>query len=160
MSETDSSPNELTLAFQKIMDSLSLLKMNISNIQQEVRFLEKRVKKDMKSVAKEAKQNKPRGPRKPSGFAKPSNISDELCEFLNLPIGSQIARTDVTRELVAYIKQHNLAVSAPNKKKQVIKPDAKLLTLLSDVSNEEELTYFTLQKHMNHHFQSSTNTNE
>ncbi|GAQ89135.1 hypothetical protein KFL_004900020 [Klebsormidium nitens] len=64
-------------------------------------------KKRSRAVATKAK-------KEPSGFAKPSYLSPELCEFLDLPIDSQLPRTEVTKRLVAYVKEHDLQKESPN----------------------------------------------
>ena len=86
-----------------------------------------------------------------SGFAKPSKISDELCDFLKVAHGTEMSRTDVTRAINAYIRSNNL--NDPVKKRQII-PDAVLSKLLNYVSGPEveDLTYFNLQKYTKHHF--------
>ena len=102
----------------------------------------------MKCLQKEVTKTKNKGNRQPSGFAKPSNVTKELCEFMNKAEGTEIARTDVTRALVAYIKENKLE-NATNSK--IISPDTKLKELLG-VDDKEELTYFNIQKYMNKHF--------
>ena len=134
--------------FNNIIDSLSLFKSQINNVQQQIRSLEKSVKKQMKGLNKEVSKNKNKGNRKPSGFAKPTKITNELCIFMNKEEGSEIARTEVTRALIAYIKQNNLENKENSK---IIYPDDKLKQLLC-LNNGEELTYFNIQKHMNKHF--------
>lgn len=89
-----------------------------------------------------------------SGFAKPTIISDELCGFLGKPIGTEVARTEVTKFLSSYIKEHKLQ-DAVNKK--VIHPDAKLKALLN-YDESAELTFFTIQKYMKGHFKSSASS--
>jgi chromatin remodeling complex protein RSC6 len=102
----------------------------------------------MKGLQKEAQKNKSKGVRKPSGFATPSKVTKELCEFMNKDDGTEIARTEVTKALVAYIKSHKLE-NATNS--QIITPDSKLKYLLG-VCDGDELTYFNIQKYMNKHF--------
>jgi chromatin remodeling complex protein RSC6 len=135
--------------FDSILEDLTNLKTNFSSIQNKVKTLEKNVKKDYKKLSKEAEKNKNKGNRKPSGFAKPTIVSKELCEFLNKSEGTQIARTDVTRALIDYITKNNLQ---NNTNKQIIVPDDKLKVLLGIKDNEPSLSYFTLQKYMNKHF--------
>ena len=135
--------------FDSILEDLTNLKTNFSSIQNKVKTLEKNVKKDYKKLSKEAEKNKNKGNRKPSGFAKPTIVSKELCEFLNKSEGTQIARTDVTRALIDYITKNNLQ---NNTNKQIIVPDDKLKILLGIKDNEPSLSYFTLQKYMNKHF--------
>jgi chromatin remodeling complex protein RSC6 len=67
---------------------------------------------------------------------------------MNKQEGTQIARTDVTKALISYIKANNLQ-NKDNKK--IILPDQKLQFLLG-IKQEEQLTYFNLQKYMNKHF--------
>ncbi len=96
-----------------------------------------------------AKKNKNKGTRAPSGFVKPTKISDELASFLGKDKGSMMARTDVTKEMTAYIRLHKLQDKDNGRK---ILPDNKLKKLLK-VSDSEELTYFNLQKFMSPHFE-------
>ena len=86
--------------------------------------------------------------RKPSGFLKPMLISDELAMFLGKPLGSEMTRVDVSRELNAYIEANGLQDQDNSRK---INPDEKLGNLLR-LKEEDELTYFNLQKYMKHHF--------
>jgi chromatin remodeling complex protein RSC6 len=115
---------------------------------EELKQLEKDVKKQMKGLKKEAEKNKNKGNRSPSGFAKPSKVTKELCEFMNKSEGSEIARTEVTKALVAYIKENKLENEANRK---IIMPDNKLKFLLG-VEDGQELTFFNIQKYMNKHF--------
>ena len=46
--------------------------------------------------------------RAPSGFVKPTLISGELAAFLEKPTGTEMARTEVTREINKYIRAHDL----------------------------------------------------
>ena len=134
--------------FGVIIDSLSHFRIQVNTIQQQIRQLEKNIKKEMKGLKKVAEKNKNKGNKKPSGFANPTKVTKELCEFMNKQEGTQIARTEVTRALISYIKANNLQ-NKENKK--IILPDEKLKFLLG-INQEQELTYFNLQKYMNKHF--------
>jgi chromatin remodeling complex protein RSC6 len=137
-------------SFSQIIDSLSLLKLQITELQQNIHTIEKTVKKELKQSSK---LNKIKIDKKPSGFAKPTHVTKELCEFMNKPIGTEIARTEVTKSLVQYIQTNKLQKEGQPSK---INPDSKLQSLLG-INNEEivDLTYFTMQKYMNKHFVSS-----
>ena len=102
----------------------------------------------MKGLKKEVTKNKNKGNRKPSGFAKPSKVTKELCEFMKKDEGTEIARTEVTKALVAYIKENKLENETNSK---IITPDEKLKFLLG-LEEGQELTYFNIQKFMNKHF--------
>lgn len=120
----------------------------------QVRELQRQATRDMKVLEKRAGRRKPRkqGEHKPSGITKPTLISDELAKFLGKPSGTTMARTQVTREINAYIKEHKLKDPTDGK---VINPDKRLKTLLR-VGSGEKLTYFNLQRYMKHLFPSTT----
>ena len=147
--------NAIVDQFTTINDSLTLFKMQISALQQQVKTVEKNVKKQLKNVKKDKKKDKPKTKRAPSGFAKPTKVTKELCQFMDKPEGTEIARTEVTKALVAYIKTNNLLEQGGHSKKKIV-PDEKLKTLLGIETNElNELTYFNIQKYMNKHFYSN-----
>lgn len=155
MSETlsgENSSNDLFSQFDGILVGLTVVKTQINNLQQQVKLVEKSMRRQMKGLQKEALKNKSKGVRKPSGFATPSKVTKELCEFMNKDDGTEIARTEVTKALVAYIKSHKLE-NATNS--QIITPDTKLKYLLG-VCDGDELTYFNIQKYMNKHFVKNT----
>jgi len=140
--------NNIFDQFGVIIDSLSHFRIQVNTIQQQIRQLEKNIKKEMKGLKKVAEKSKNKGNKKPSGFANPTKVTKELCEFMNKQEGTQIARTEVTRALISYIKANNLQNKA---NKKIILPDEKLKFLLG-INQEQELTYFNLQKYMNKHF--------
>lgn len=86
--------------------------------------------------------------RAPSGFAKPTKLSDQLCEFLGMPKGSSLARTEVTRVINQYVKTHSLQDKEDKRK---INPDSKLKGIMT-LGDGDKLTYFNLQSYIKHHF--------
>lgn len=159
MTEQNDQSSPVFESFKTINDSITLFKMQMNTLQQNIKTLEKLVKKEYKTVNKVVKasaKSKPKTDRAPSGFAKPTKVTKELCEFMNRPEGTEIARTEVTKSLSQYIKINNLQEKGENSKNR-INPDAKLKSLLG-ISNEEteNLTYFTIQKYMNKHFIKTT----
>lgn len=152
--ETPNTPDEqqsedaIGVQFETVLSTLSGLRGHITQIQQVVRGLEKQVKKEMKGLRRDAQKGKARGNRKRSGFAQPTKISRELCEFMEKAEGTEIARTEVTQYVISYINDHKL--QNPQNRK-TIKPDDKLRKLLG-VNPSDEVTYFNLQKYMNRHF--------
>ena len=140
--------DEIFVQFEQLVTQLNQMKTQITGIQQNIKQLEKSVKKQMKGLKKEVTKTKNKGNRQPSGFAKPSKVTKELCEFMNKAEGSEIARTAVTLALVAYIKENTLENTTNSK---IISPDDKLKVLLG-LDDSQELTYFNIQKYMNKHF--------
>ena len=139
---------EIKDEFSGVLTTLSAFRQQITMLQNQVRGLEKHVNKKMKTLQREAKKNKNKGNRKPSGFAVPTKITDQLCEFMNKEKGTMVARTEVTQYIIEYIRENQLQKDGNRK---FIKPDVKLATLL-DVKDDDEVTYFNIQRYMNKHF--------
>jgi len=120
-----------------------------STVKNDFKTLEKTVTREIKAAQKaSSKKRRNTGNRKPSGFVKPTRISDELAQFLGKTVGTEMARTDVSKEINTYIQANGLQ---DKQNGRVIHPDEKLTKLLK-VTKDDELTYFNLQRYMNHHF--------
>jgi upstream activation factor subunit UAF30 len=120
-----------------------------AKLRAEFRALEKAALREVRNAQKAgAKRKRKSGNRSPSGFVKPTLISNELAAFLNKPQGTLMARTEVTREINAYIRQHSLQDKENGRK---IVPDVPLSKLLR-LKKSDELTYFNLQRYMSPHF--------
>lgn len=118
-------------------------------IKSDFKTLEKSTVREIKTAQKAAsKGRRNNANRKPSGFVKPTLISDELATFLGKDKGSMMARTEVSKELNVYINEHKLK---DKNNGRIIHPDAKLTKLLN-INKNDELTYFNLQRYMKHHF--------
>ena len=145
----------LSDSFTELLGQLSALRSQLTTITGNVRTLQKRADKELKVALKSAKKRKNNGPRAPSGFVKPTKISLELAKFLGKPKGTEMARTEVTREINGYIREHKLQDPVNGRK---ILADDKLRKLLR-LEKSDELTYFNLQKFMSPHFEKkSANT--
>ena len=144
--------------FATISDTITLFKMQLNSLQQQIKSVEKTIKKELKRVKKD-KNEKPKIKRAPSGFAKPTKVTKELCSFMDKPEGTEIARTEVTKALVSYIKTNNLYEKGQDAKKKII-PDEKLKTLLGINNETTDLTYFNIQKYMNKHFKPTDSSYE
>ena len=146
--DTNSILPELSTHFSDVLNTMSQFRSQITILQNQIKNVEKLTKRKVKQLEKELAKRKKRVNRKPSGFAKPTKISDKLCSFMEQPSGSEVARTAVTQYLISYIKEHNLQ-NQQNKK--LIIPDSKLKILLG-LTDADELNYFNLQSYMNQHF--------
>ena len=144
--------DSLNSNFKTVLDNLSALKSCVASAMNEVRTLQKSYEREHKQHVKSSKRRKAKaGNRAPSGFVIPTEISQELATFLKKPSGTEMKRTDVTKEINKYIREHKLQDPSNGRK---ILPDAKLRKLLS-VPQNEELTYFNLQRYMSPHFPKS-----
>lgn len=138
--------------FLEFMTKLQTVNAMISSLKADFRQLEKKAIRELKAAEKASqKRKRKQGNRSPSGFVKPTKISDELANFLGKDKGSEMARTEVTREINAYIREHKLQDKDNGR---VIKADKKLSSLLK-LKTSDELTYFNLQKYMSPHFAKS-----
>jgi chromatin remodeling complex protein RSC6 len=123
-----------------------------NTLRSEFRLLERQTARELKNAQKASQKKKRKtGNRAPSGFVKPTLISNELAGFLGKPEGSEMARTEVTREINKYIRTNNLQDKENGRK---INPDKKLTSLLK-LKKGDELTYFNLQRYMSPHFAKS-----
>ena len=140
---------DLSAQSTEFLSKLNQLGSLLASLKTEYRSLDKKWTRELKTAQKsQAKRKRKSGNRAPSGFVKPTKISDELAKFLEKPVGTEMARTDVTREINKYIRSHDLQDKENGRK---INPDSKLQTLLK-LKKTDELTYFNLQKYMSPHF--------
>lgn len=144
-----SSESLISSQFSSLSAKLHQVVAFAASLRSELRALERYAVKELRTAQKaSAKKRRKVGNRAPSGFVKPTPISKELAEFLGKSDGSEMARTEVTREINAYIRTNNLQDKENGRR---INPDTKLKTLLK-LKKGEELTYFNLQRYMSPHF--------
>lgn len=141
-----------TALYGSVLTKLQSAQAVLASIRSEVNELKRQHARELRAANKANKRRKTNANRAPSGFVKPTLISNELAAFLGKPEGSVLARTEVTREVNAYIRNQKLQDKDNGRK---INPDAKLLKLLK-LKKGEELTYFNLQKYMAAHFAKSS----
>ena len=136
--------------FSSFSSKLQQVSALLSALKVEFRTLERKASRELKTATKAgAKRKRKTGNRSPSGFVKPTLISAELATFLGKTLGTEMARTEVTREINAYIRANSLQDKTNGRK---INADSKLSSLLK-LKTDEELTYFNLQRYMSPHFQ-------
>ena len=143
-------PVEDKATYTACLQKLNGMRQQLGSLITELKGLEKQAERDLKAAQKSSGKRKNKSTtRAPSGFVKPALVSDQLAEFLSRPKGSLVARTEVTREINSYIREHNL--QDPKNRRHIL-PDAKLKKLLA-LKPTDELTYFNLQRFISHHFQ-------
>jgi len=145
---TESAEAAIAAKSAEFSAKLNQLGSLIASLKSEFKTMERQWSKDIKAAEKaSSKKKRKSGNRAPSGFVKPTKISDELAKFLDKPVGSEMARTDVTKQLNTYIRANSLQDKENGRK---INPDSKLQTLLK-LKKGDELTYFNLQRFMSPH---------
>jgi chromatin remodeling complex protein RSC6 len=150
--------NKLVVKIESIKNKMIDQKKNMEEIANELKIFEKSLLKLVKKyVKKDPEKSVDKSEKKKSGFALPTKVSDDLCEFMGQPKGSLIARTEVTKFLNIYIKEN--ALKDNNAKKYIIPNDA-LWKILGEEARGQVLTHFTIQKYMNKHFQGTYGSRE
>ena len=130
--------------------NLNTLKETVSAMLAQVKKLDKRVHREIKDARKRKRRAAPvegaeAKPRVLSIFERPTKVTEELLTFLGKPKDTLLSRSEVTKAVNNYVKEKNL------KNKHDIKPDAALKKLLA-IEDGTALTYFNLQKYLNHHY--------
>ena len=144
--------------FTNLNKTVHDLTSQLSLVKGELKQLEKFVGREMRVLDKfNARKNKNKGNRAPSGFVKPTKISDELAAFLGKEPGTLMARTDVTKQITAYIRSNSLQDKANGR---LILADEKLRKLLNYdektvADPKDHLSYFNLQRYLSGHFEKS-----
>jgi chromatin remodeling complex protein RSC6 len=141
----------LSEQMNELMTIFTRLSTEARSAATKLRALDKQYQRTLRVAQKSSnkkRKNTSGAPRAPSGFVKPTLISKELATFLNKPHGSEMARTEVTKEINSYIRANKLQ---DQKNGRIIRPDTKLANLLK-IGKNDELTYFNLQKYMSPHF--------
>ena len=143
----------LILSINQDIDS-SKLSMPKSNKTVSMRTLKSYVKRltqvrnDANKTIKERK--KPTNPgNQTSGFMKEVPISKELAKFTGWDPKSPASRVQVTKFLCDYIKNHDLQQEGDRRR---IEPDSQLSLILGKDTTGEPLTYYSMQRRIQHHF--------
>ena len=133
----------------EFISSLQTISGEIAKLKNEYKTLARDWSREFRALQKNNSKKKKRNVnRKPSGFRKPALISDEMAAFLGKEPGTEMARTDVTKEINLYIVNNALRDKDNGR---IIHPDGPLADLLK-IDQGAELTYFNLQKFMSPHF--------
>ena len=135
----------------------------LTTLKRVIKLHNKECKDTLKNAQKNKKKTSANAKRTPSGFAKPTKISDALCDFLGVKHGELMARTEVTKRVTKYIRDNNLQVES---NKRQFKPDGKLSSVLGPLDStkkdkngvtdsEKGYTYFNLQRYLSPQFPKS-----
>jgi upstream activation factor subunit UAF30 len=120
--------------------------------------METELKSELKSILKllrkiRAHQEDPTGEKAKeratnNGFNRAQEITPELRDFLGLPEGESISRSDVTKRITAYISENGL--KHPENGRMIIL-DNKLMELLKPPEGVQ-VTFLNIQKYLSPHY--------
>ena len=147
---------------QLAVETVDLLAKSLRDLTKELRAIKREHAKVLK-VAQKRKRgvrdpNKPK--RKPSGFAKETLMSPQLCKFLGVSEDTRFLRTQVTKKISAYIRENKLFMEE-NKRRFVPEKGSLLAKILGkprfpyNKNKPEEgngYCYFNLQSYLKDHF--------
>lgn len=138
------------------LKSLDADKSASKYVQQQIRFSKnvlkqvKNLKSDVYKLGKQKATRVSRGKNMTSGFMKPVGISSDMAKFTGWNPSEPKSRVDVTKYICNYVKNKDL--QNPSDRRQIV-PDPQLSKLLNyDSSKEPPLTYYMLQRKIQHHF--------
>jgi len=133
--------------FNDLSSQLVTLRKQLTTVTTQFAALRTRTERDLKQAQKRSRKQST-GVKKESGFVKPAPISVELAAFLGKPKGTEMARTEVTKALNTYIREHNLKDPENGR---IINADDRLRKLLR-LGAADELTFFNIQRYLSPHF--------
>lgn len=150
--------------FERLIKTKQDLMIELKREVQELKKMQRDHEHAVKEASKRSRKKRVRdenSTRKPSGFASPVVVSDELYSFLEsfgIKKGDPIARTDVTRYVTTYIKDKDL--QNPENRREIV-PDTILHKLFgpamehkdpNDATSPLVYTYLKLQRYLSQHF--------
>tara|TARA_B000000475_G_scaffold272195_1_gene272452 strand:- start:1426 stop:2031 length:606 start_codon:yes stop_codon:yes gene_type:complete len=130
----------------EFIEAITNLDKEFKRIKSLIKLVQKENDKKEKILKKE-RDRKEKARLSPSGFAKPTDISTEMCDFLQIQHGTQMSRTEVTKKINTYVSNNNLKDPVNGR---IIRPDAVLKKLLR-VKDGDEVTFFHMQRLLNPH---------
>lgn len=146
----ETTPDTYADKMSEFNSKLQQLGSIFTSLKSDFKTLQKSVERDIKAAVKAATARKKRdmSDRPKSGFVKPTRITDELAKFLGKEVGTEMARTEVSKEINQYVVANGLRDKSNGR---IILPDAKLGKLLK-AGKGDEVTYFNLQRYLKPHF--------
>ena len=132
---------------KKDIMSLETIQTEIAALRNDVKNLTKLVRK-VKNTQEDPDGEKAKARAENNGFNRKQEITPKLREFLALPEGDLISRSEVTKFVNKYITEKGL--KHPENGRQLILDD-KLRALLEPPA-DVQVTYLNLQKYLSPHY--------
>ena len=128
------------MSFESIQTEIAALRNDIKNLAKLVRKI--------KSHQDDPDGEKAKARAANNGFNRKQDVTPKLREFLGLPAGELVSRSEVTKVVNKYITDNGL--KHPDNGRQIILDD-KLRDLLSPPA-DVQVTYLNLQKYLSPHY--------
>ena len=153
---------ELSQQVDSEIEKLSKASEGTEEKPKNLRFI-KRVRKALSVIESDARKvlkvkNNKKKSSSASGFMKPVFISAEMASFTNLDKNTPYPRPQITSAICKYIESHQLQNPKDRREFTVDAPLQQLLRYdpqhppTDEAGNAIPMTYFRLQKYMQHHF--------
>ena len=127
--------------------SLEIIQTELAALRNDVKNLTELIRK-MKNVQEDPDGEKAKARAANNGFNRKQEVTPKLREFLELPEGELISRSEVTKFINKYITEKGL--KHPDNGRQIILDD-KLRELLAPPA-DVVVTYLNLQKYLSPHY--------
>lgn len=95
---------DLDAIVEHLNSSITTLESKKNITARQLKGIRNKVKAVQKNIPRCLKTKNKNGTKKVSGFILPCKITDELADFLGVPRGTQLSRTEVTNGMCVYIK--------------------------------------------------------
>jgi chromatin remodeling complex protein RSC6 len=147
----DAAVEEQNETFESLMTQYMEKQSQVVTLQKEMSTL---LKTAMKQHGREVKaggksrRSAPKKDRAPSGFAKATPVPEALRKFLKIDEGVELPRTEVAKQIYAYVRDKDLRAKDD---RRVIHPDKALQKLFS-LKDGETLDFRNFQKQLSRHY--------
>lgn len=147
----DAAVEEQNETFESLMTQYMEKQSQVVSLQKEMATLLKTALKqhgrEVKAGGK-SRRSAPKKDRAPSGFAKATPVPEGLRKFLKIDEGVELPRTEVAKQIYAYVRDKDLRAKDD---RRVIHPDKALQKLFS-LKDGETLDFRNFQKQLSRHY--------
>jgi len=154
LAAVEAAAEESNETYESVMTVVREKRAAIKALDKEVDALMKTAEKlharEVKAGGK-SKRSAPKKDRAPSGFAKATPVPEALRVFLKLAADVELPRTEVAKQIYAYVRDKNLR---DKEDRRIIHPD-KVLQKLFNLGDKETLDFKNFQKQLSRHYPQS-----
>ena len=154
LAAVEAAAEESNETYESVMTVVREKRAAIKALDKEVDALMKTAEKlharEVKAGGK-SKRSAPKKDRAPSGFAKATPVPEALRKFLSLKDDVELPRTEVAKQIYAYVRDKNLR---DKEDRRIIHPDKTLQKLFS-LKEGETLDFKNFQKQLSRHYPQS-----